>query len=60
MDGGKTNVCDITRSKASSGKNQITIEECEVCKEDGCNKSAKFKLSSTLVFLTLIFIRAIR
>ena len=59
LDGGKTNVCDITRSKASSGKNQVTIEECSVCKEDGCNKSDNLKLSSGIVFFSLIIIQAI-
>lgn len=60
LDGGKSNVCDIIRSRASSGKNQITIEECSVCIEDGCNKSANLKLSGIIIFFSLIFVQAIR
>lgn len=60
MDGGKTDVCEIIRSKASNGKSQITIEECSICREDGCNKSTYLKMSSAIVFMSLLLIKAIR
>lgn len=60
LDGGKTDVCEITRSKAKNGKNQISIDECLVCKEDNCNESTLTRVCSEIIVLALLLIQTIR
>lgn len=57
LDGGKTDVCEpITKSAKKEG---VTIEKCEICKEDGCNKSPSHHIINLwLLIIPLVLIRA--
>lgn len=57
LDGGKTDVCETVKNKASKGS--VTIESCEICRTDACNKSASLQLINLwLLCIPLILLKA--
>lgn len=53
LDGGKTDVCETVKKKGGS----ISIEFCETCKEDGCNKSSTHFTKLWLLLIPMILVK---
>lgn len=57
--GGKSDICEITKAKAAANtQNPLNIDACEVCEEDGCNKSSHLYVKSGILLLALAILKA--
>lgn len=57
LSGGKTDICETVKAKASREDADVVVENCSTCEEDGCNKSSLVQLTSLWMLMVPLILK---